>query len=130
VTTISSQPGTWSEPSVAVNPLDPKQAVAVFQFSAQAGYSQDAGRTWKLATGIAASNYKISGDVSTVFGNKGHALICYIAYDKLGTMNYWGHGATRNGIFVRRSLDGGATWEPELRMVVGQQSTPDVPFED
>jgi hypothetical protein len=130
VTTLSAQPGTWSEPSVAVNPLNPQQVLAVFQYVAQAGYSNDAGKTWKLATGVAAANYKNSGDVSTAFDDKGHALICFISFDKLGTINYWGHGATRNGIFVRRSLDGGATWEPELRTVVAQPTTPDVPFED
>ncbi len=130
VTTLSPQPGTWSEPSVAVNPLNPKQVVAVYQFVAQAAYSGDAGKTWKLAAGVAAANYRMSGDVSTAFDNKGHALICYIAFDKLGTTNYWGHGATRNGIYVRRSLDGGASWEPELRTVAAQPSTPGVPFED
>ena len=130
VTTVSAQPGTWTEPSVAVNPRNPQQVLAVFQYVAQAGYSNDAGRTWKLATGVAAANYKNSGDVSTTFDDKGHALICFISFDKLGTINYWGHGATRNGIFVRRSLDGGATWEPELRTVVAQPTTPDVPFED
>jgi hypothetical protein len=130
VMTLSAAPGTWSEPGIAVNPLNPKQVVAVFQYVTQAGYSSDAGQTWKLAQGVAAANYKMSGDVSTAFDDKGHALICFIAFDKLGTTNYWAHGATRNGIFVRRSLDGGATWEPELRTVVAQESTPDVPFED
>lgn len=130
VTTLSPQPGTWTEPSVAVNPLNPKQVVAVFQYVAQAGYSNDAGQTWKLASGVAAANYKMSGDVSTTFDEKGHALICFISFDKLGTTNYWGHGATRNGIYVRRSLDGGATWETELRTVVAEPTTPGVPFED
>ncbi|MGB7135834.1 MAG: sialidase family protein [Acidobacteriaceae bacterium] len=130
ITTVSPHPGTWSEPGLAVNPLNPQQVVAVYQYIAQASYSGDAGRTWKASTGVAAPNYKNSGDVSTVFDNKGHALICYISFDKLGTVNYWGHGATRNGIFVRRSLDGGAAWEPELRTVVSQPSMPGVPFED
>ena len=130
VTTLSPQPGTWSEPSVAVNPRNPKQVVSVFQFIAQAGFSTDAGKTWKLATGVAAPNYRMSGDVSTAFDDKGHALICFIAFDKLGTINYWGHGATRNGIYIRRSLDGGATWEPQIHPVVAQPTTPGVPFED
>jgi hypothetical protein len=130
VTTLSAQPGTWSEPSVAVNPVNPRQVVAAFQFVAQAGYSNDAGRTWALGSGVAATNYKMSGDVSTAFDSRGHALICFIAFDKLGTVNYWGHGATRNGIYVRRSLDGGATWEPELRTVAAQPTEPGIPFED
>ncbi|HEV2277384.1 MAG TPA: hypothetical protein VGS02_04370, partial [Acidobacteriaceae bacterium] len=30
VTTLSAEPGTWSEPGVAVNPLNPQQVVVVF----------------------------------------------------------------------------------------------------
>jgi hypothetical protein len=130
VTTLSAQPGTWSEPGIAVNPLNPQQVVAVFQYTAQAGYSADAGRTWTLATGVTPPEYKISGDVSVVFDNKGHAILGCIAFDKLGSFNYWAHGATRNGIFLKRSLDGGKTWEPELRTVVAQATQPGIPFED
>jgi hypothetical protein len=130
VATLSAQPGTWSEPSIAVNPLNPQQVVTAYQHTAQAGYSTDAGRTWTLASGVTPPEYKDSGDVSVVFDNKGHAILGCIAFDKLGTFNYWGHGATRNGIFVRRSLDGGKTWEPELRTVVGQPTQPGIPFED
>lgn len=130
VTTLSAQPGTWSEPGVAVNPLNPRQVVAVFQHSAQAGYSNDAGRTWTLASGVTPPEYRISGDVSVVFDRQGHAILGFIAFDKLGTFNYWAHGATRNGIFVKRSLDGGTTWEPQLRTVVAQPTMPGIPFED
>lgn len=72
----------------------------------------------------------MSGDVSVVFDNKGHALVGCIAFDKLGTFNYWAHGATRNGIFLRRSLDAGKTWEPQLRTVIAQPTEPGIPFED
>lgn len=130
VTTISAQPGTWSEPSVAVNPLNPRQVVAVFQFNAQAAWSDDAGRSWRLASGVAPQDYRTSGDVSVVFDKQGHALLDCIGFDHLGTMNYWAHGATRNGIFVRRSLDGGGSWEPELRTVIAQRTMPGIPFED
>jgi hypothetical protein len=130
VTTLSAQPGTWSEPSVAVNPLNPQQVVTVFQFTAQAAYSEDAGRTWKLAPGVTPPEYKMSGDVSVTFDNKGHAILGCIAFDKLGTFNYWAHNATRNGVFLKRSLDGGKTWEPQLRAVVAQPTTPGMPFED
>lgn len=130
VTTLSAEPGTWSEPSVAVNPLNPQQVVTVFQYSAQAGYSTDAGHTWTLASGVTPAEYKMSGDVSVVFDNKGHAILGWIAFDKLGRFNYWAYGATRNGIFLRRSLDGGKTWEPELRTVIAQPTQPGIPFED
>jgi hypothetical protein len=130
VTTLSAQPGTWSEPGIAVNPLNPQQVVAVFQYTAQAAYSTDAGRTWTLASGVTPPEYKMSGDVSVVFDNQGHAILGCIAFDKLGTFNYWAHGATRNGVFLKRSLDGGKTWEPELRTVIAQPTQPGIPFED
>ena len=122
--------GRFTEPAIAVNPNNPQQVVAVFQDNAHASYSQDAGHTWHGAEGVASANYRTSGDVSTTFDNQGHAFICYIAFDKLGTFNYWGHGATRNGIFVRRSLDGGKTWESKQITVSEFASDPGIPFED
>ena len=122
--------GPFTEPSIAVNPKDPQQVLAVFQDNVHASYSQDAGRTWHLADGVDPKNYRVSGDVSVAFDNQGHAFVCYIAFDKLGTFNYWAHGASRNGIFVRRSLDGGKTWEADHFPVAEQPSSPGIPFED
>lgn len=130
ITNLTPVPGGYSEPSVAVNPLDPRQIVVAFQVGAHAAYSGDSGRTWRLADGVTPAEYHISGDVSTVFDNKGHAFVGFIAFDRLGSFNYWGHGATRNGIFLKRSLDGGKTWQPELRTVIAQPTAPGVPFED
>ena len=130
VTTLTPEPGNWTEPGVAVNPHNPRQVVVVYQFTAHAAYSEDAGRTWKIATGVNPPQYRMSGDVSAVFDNRGHAFVGCIAFDRLGTFNYWAHGATRNGIFLRRSLDGGRTWEPELRTIVAQRTEPGIPFED
>jgi hypothetical protein len=130
VFTITPAPGFFTEPAIAVNPSNPQQVVGVFQDNVKAAYSQDAGHTWQLAENVDPKNYKVSGDVSVAFDNQGHAFVCYIAFDKLGTFNYWGHGATRNGIFVRRSLDGGKTWEAEHFPVAEQTSTPGIPFED
>ena len=73
----------------------------------------DGGETWKTAEGTSPKSYRISGDVSLTYDAAGHAILCYIAFDKLGTTNYWAQGATRNGIFIRRSLDGGHTWEQD-----------------
>lgn len=127
---LTPEPGSYTEPSVAVNPNNPQQVVAVFQDNVHASYSQDAGRTWQAAENVAPKNYRVSGDVSTTFDDQGHAFVCYIAFDRLGTFNYWAHGATRNGIFVRRSLDGGKTWEENHIPVAEQPSTPGIPFED
>lgn len=127
---LTPEPGFFTEPSIAVNPNNPQQVVAVFQSNVHASYSNDAGHTWNAAEGTAPSNYKVSGDVSTTFDNQGHVFVCYIAFDKLGTFNYWAHGATRNGIFVRRSLDGGKTWEADHFPVAEQPTQPGIPFED
>ena len=129
VFTLNSAPGPFTEPGIAVNPANPQQVVAVFQDNAHAAYSEDAGHTWQVED-TSPKNYEVSGDVSVAFDNRGHAFLCYIAFDKLGTFNYWAHGATRNGIFIRRSLDGGKSLEPDHIPVAEQPSEPGIPFED
>src|SRR5215469_7307344 len=59
---LSLTPGTerFTEPSIAVNPANPQQIVAVFEANAHASYSQDAGRSWKSAEGVAPADYKAS----------------------------------------------------------------------
>jgi hypothetical protein len=99
--------GPFTEPAIAVNPMNPQQVVGVFQDNVHASYSTDAGHSWQPAENVEPKNYRVSGDVSVAFDNQGHAFVCYIAFDKLGSFNYWARGATRNGIFVRRSLDAG-----------------------
>ena len=108
---LTPQAGFFSEPSVAVNPRNPGQVVAAFQDNAHISYSTDGGRHWQAAKGVEPPNYRVSGDVSAAFDNHGHAILCYMAFDKLGRFNYWAYGASRSGLFIRRSLDGGATWE-------------------
>ena len=134
VITLTPQPGHFTEPGIAVNPNNPQQVVAVYQDNAHAAYSFDAGRTWQLASGVESTSYKVSGDVSATYDNHGHAFICYIAFDKLGTYSYWGHNSTRNGIYVRRSLDGGKIWEAKDIATTEQPGkTPDgkdAPWED
>jgi BNR/Asp-box repeat protein len=130
LTDVTPKPGYFNEPAIAVNPKDPDQLVTAWQINASVAYSRDGGHTWKVAEGTAPKDYRVAGDVSITYDAQGHALLCYIAFDKLGTIDYWAHGATRNGVFVRRSLDGGQTWEPEAMTVIAHDSTPDIPFED
>ncbi len=130
VITITPTAGFHNEPSIAVNANNPSQLVAAYQTRASVAYSQDAGSSWKIATGTAPKDYRVSGDVSVTYDKRGAAILCYIAFDKLGTTNYWAHGASRNGIFVRRSHDGGATWETEAYAVLAQPTQPGIPFED
>lgn len=126
---VTPTPGFQNEPAIAVNGANPQQVVTAYQMPARVVYSQDGGASWKLAEGTASTDYKISGDVVLTYDKKGAAILCYIAFDKLGTENYWAHGATRNGIFVRRSEDGGATWGPE-QTVIAQPTKAGIPFED
>jgi hypothetical protein len=127
---LTPSPGYFTEPAIAINPVNSQQVVAVFQDNAHASYSQDAGRTWHPAEGVEPPNYRVSGDVSTAFDRKGHAFICYMAFDKLGTFSYWAHNATRNGLFVRRSVDGGKTWEANHIPVIEHATEPGMPWED
>ena len=127
---LTRSAGFFNEPSIAVNPRNPRQVVTAYQVNASVAYSEDEGRTWQLVSGTAPADYRISGDVSVTYDNRGHAILCYIAFDRLGTHNYWGHNATRNGIFIRRSLDGGRTWETNAIPVFQHATVPGIPFED
>lgn len=117
VVDVSRMGGRFSEPSIAINPNNPLQIVVVYQGgaavqgSATAAYSTNSGKTFTIAEGTEPTGWRVAGDVTTAFDNRGHAFLCYIAFDRLGTTSYWAHDAGRNGIFVRRSLDGGKTWE-------------------
>ncbi len=130
VTNLTRAAGFFNEPSIAVNPSNPRQLAVAYQVNASVAYSGDEGRTWQPASGTAPSDYRVSGDVSITYDYRGHAILCYIAFDRLGTHNYWGHNATRNGVFIRRSLDGGKTWEKDAIPVFQHPTAPGIPFED
>lgn len=132
VVTISPPEARGNEPGIAVNPNNPNQVVAVYQGRSRAAYSTDGGQTFTLAQGTTPSDWRTAGDVSTAFDNKGHAFLCYLAFDRLGTTSYWANGAGRNGIYVRRSLDGGKTWEqdPVALKAYPTGHEPDLQWED
>lgn len=130
VQNITPRPGFFTEPGVAINPANPQQVAVAYQDNAHVAYSFDAGKTFAIADNTASKDYRVSGDVSITYNKQGHAFLCYIAFDRLGTTNYWAHGATRNGIFVRRSLDGGKTWDDNEYVVAAQKTEPGIPFED
>lgn len=110
VATVSKPEVRGNEPSIAVNPNHPEQVVGTFQ-PATVFYSEDGGKTFSTAELPPVEGWRGGGDVSITFDNKGHAYLSTLHFEKLGSMSYWAHGAGKNGIFVRRSLDGGKTWE-------------------
>jgi hypothetical protein len=119
-----------NEPSIAVNPGNPLEVAVAWQTNASVAFSRDAGQTWTVAQDTAPKEYRVSGDVSITYDAQGRAVLCYIAFDKLGTEQYWAQGATRNGIFVRRAEDGGQTWRAGAVAVISHESAPQIPFED
>lgn len=112
VVTVSPPNGHGSEPAIAVNPNDPNQVVVAFQ-PATIAYSTDGAQTFATAELPPVEGWRGGGDVSVAFDNHGNAYLGTLHFDKLGSASYWAHAAGRNGIFVRRSLDGGKTWEGE-----------------
>ena len=122
VVTVSPPEVQGNEPSIAVNPKDPTQVVATFQ-PASIAYSTDGGQTFTPAELPPVEGWRGGGDVSIAFDNQGHVFLATLHFDKLGSASYWGHGAGRNGIFVRRSLDGGKTWDKDAVAVKSYQGT-------
>ncbi|MGA8529383.1 MAG: sialidase family protein, partial [Acidobacteriaceae bacterium] len=130
VANLTPQPGYFTEPAIAIDPNNPQHLAAAFQDNAHAGYSTDGGATWVVATGTESTRFRVSGDVSIAYDTHGHAILCYMAFDKLGTFNYWGHNSSENGLFVRRSLDGGRKWEVQDIPIIQHADGPAVPWED
>jgi hypothetical protein len=112
LTMVSPNDIRANEPSVAVNPNNPDQVVAAFQ-PAGIAYSIDGAQTFALADLPPVEGWRGGGDVSVTFDSKGNVYLATLHFDKLGSASYWGHGAGRNGIFVRRSHDGGKAWEKD-----------------
>ena len=100
VVTISPPTVHGNEPSIAVNPNNPQQVIAAFQ-PATIAYSADGGQTFAPADLPPIEGWRGGGDVSVAYGNNGNAYLATLHFDKLGSASYWGHGAGRNGIFVR-----------------------------
>ena len=116
------QPDTTTEPSIAVNPANPKNAVAGYQMGrvdgggdASNGYATtfDGGKTWKYGTipGLTKRNggeFDRASDAVIAFGPKN-----VVYYSSLVFNDGSGEGgdALRSAIVNSTSHDGGRTWD-------------------
>jgi len=130
VITLTPDSGGFHTPAIAINPFNPQQLVAGFQAKTSASYSTDGGEHWTLAEGTAPPEYRATGDTSITYDRNGHAILCFIALDGAGPFKYWGHNPKRNAVLIRRSLDGGKTWEARPIPVIEHAEAPGIPFED
>jgi hypothetical protein len=128
--TVSPANSRGNEPSIAVDPNNDSRVVAAFQPETIA-YSTDSAQTFITAELPPVEGWRGGGDVSVAFDNKGHVYLATLHFDRLGSQSYWAHGAGRNGIFLRRSFDGGKTWEKDAVPIKTYQSNePDIQWED
>jgi hypothetical protein len=129
IVTITPAGQTGSEPAIAVNPNNPSQVVAAAG-GAWAAYSTDGGETFTPVR-PAGEHGRSGGDVSLAFDDKGQVFLSFLAIEKNGLPSYWGHGPGANGIWVRRSPDGGKTWDAEpVGVKVWKGTESDVKLED
>jgi len=129
VVTITPPGRTGGEPSIAIDPNRPNRVVGTAGGGLLA-YSTDSGRTF-TAVNPAGEGGRTGGDPSLAFDDKGNLFFSYLAIQKNGSPSYWGHGTGGNGVWVRRSPDGGKTWDKDpvgVKVWTGQE--PDVKLED
>ena len=121
------QPDTEIEPSIAVNPKNPKNVVAVFQDrriadggDATNGFatSLDGGKTWTTGTLPGLTTYPGQGgvferasDAVVAFGPDGTVYANSLVFD------YNTNNGLRSGLTMNVSKDGGRHWSPPVYLV-------------
>jgi hypothetical protein len=115
IVTITPSGQSGSEPAIAVNPKNPNQVVGAAG-GRWAAYSTDGGRTFTPVQ-PAGEEGRAGGDVSLAFDDKGCVFLSFLSI--------------ANGIWVRRSPDGGRTWDKDAVPVkVWKGDEPDIALED
>ena len=118
------QPDTEIEPSIAVNPADPKNVVAVYQEGriadggdATNGFatSIDSGKTWKTGELPGLTNYP---GQSGMFERASDAVVAFgpnnVVYANSLVFDFNKDSGLRSGIAVNVSKDGGLHWGPPV----------------
>jgi hypothetical protein len=110
VVTISQAEHYGAEPAIALDPNGPAHVVAAYG-GPWVAWSTDSARTFRPAERLALGGaWRLGGDVSLAFDDRGAAYLSYLTSEGLGTPSYWAHHAGKSAIWVRRSPDGGRTW--------------------
>jgi hypothetical protein len=122
------QPDTQIEPSIAVNPADPLNAVAVVQEGRVAGGGDetngyattfDGGKTWQFGE-LPGLTYLVGGDQTgpNEFDRASDAVVAFgpgnLVYANSLVFTDSSSGGTHSGLAVNVSKDGGATWGPPV----------------
>ncbi len=107
-----------------MNPRDPRNVIVSFQQSIGEGsdhypdlrldghvaWSGDGGKTWTVGIRPGEERFRKWFDASVTFDLHGHAFVAYLVMDNVSMTD-------REGQLVRRSLDGGRTWEAPITLV-------------
>jgi hypothetical protein len=113
VVTISLPEQRGAEPAIALDPYHPNRIVGAYGGPFVA-WSADSGRTFTPAEDTRPEGWRLGGDASLAFDDQGSVYLSYLTSAGLGTASYWAHNAGKSGIWVRRSPDGGKSWEPAV----------------
>jgi hypothetical protein len=118
------QPDTQIEPSIAVNPANPKNAVAVYQEGriadggdATNGFATtfDGGKTWTYGELPGLTTYPGQGGVME---RASDAVVAFgpnnLVYANSLVFDYNANNGLRSGITVNVSKDGGKSWGPPV----------------
>jgi hypothetical protein len=119
------QPDTTTEPSIAVNPANPRNVVAGYQMGrvdaggdASNGYATtfDGGRTWKYGTvpGLTkknGGNFDRASDAVVAFGPKNTVYFSSLVFDDVD------NNGLRSAIVNSTSHDGGRTWDKPTTVI-------------
>ncbi len=104
------------EPFLAINPYNTQHMVVAWmgwklfeQIVIKTRVSYDAGKSWSEAVPLLhVSPSFSSADPSLAFDHEGNVFVSYIDYNKL---------ADSGGVFIRKSLDGGLSWNDPVKVI-------------
>jgi hypothetical protein len=123
--TVPRQPGDKpQETSVAVNPRDRRNVIVSYQQAIGQGsdhypdirvdghvaWSGDGGKRWSVGIRPGEERFRKWFDASVTFDLHGHAFVAYLVMDNVSMTD-------REGQLVRRSLDGGRSWEAPITLI-------------